>query len=385
MSLPDHIDPRWPSVEHLRERSRRRVPPFAFDYLEGGCHAELNLARNTTELREIRLRPDYLSEYAGAKLETEVFGRVWSAPFGVAPVGLAGLMWPGATELLAAAAHAADIPFVLSTVATADIETVAGLTHGDAWFQLYHPREDALRDALVDRAHAAGIDVLVLLADTPTFAYRPKEIRNGLSIPPRMSLRNVLQMCAHPTWSLGQLRAGAPSFATMRPYLPPGLDLKHLGEFMTRTFEGRLTTRKLEALRARWKGKLVVKGVVTVQDAERALGSGADALVVSNHGGRQHDVGQSTVRSLLEMREHFGDGPTLFLDSGARSGADVACALGAGADFVFLGRSFMYGACAMGAKGGAHTIAMLARQLRQVLEQVGCERPSDLASRRYID
>ena len=221
----------YPSIEHLRERARKRVPRFAFEYLEGGCFSNINLQRNTDEIRQVQLRPWYLRDYPGSNLKTELFGTTYDAPFGVSPIGLQGLIWPRATEILAKAAHQHNIPFTLSTVATANIETVAELTEGKAWFQLYHPTEDALRDKLLDRARDAGFPVLVILADTPTFAYRPKEIRNGLSIPPRMTLRNILQMMMHPTWSFGQLAAGAPEFKTMKPYLPKGLNMKHLGLF----------------------------------------------------------------------------------------------------------------------------------------------------------
>jgi len=288
------------------------------------------------------------------------------------------LVWPKATEIIAKAAHKHNIPFTLSTVATASIETVAEITEGKAWFQLYHPAEDALRDKLLDRARDAGFPVLVILADTPTFAYRPKEIRNGLSIPPRMSVRNVIQMMLHPTWSFSQLAAGAPEFKTMKPYLPKGLNMKHLGLFMNKTFSGRLNPAKIKAIRERWKGKLVVKGVVTEEDAETALGLGVDGFIVSNHGGRQLDAGQSTIKPLTELAKKFGQRTTVMIDSGLRAGPDVACALASGAKFAFMGRSFMYGVAALGKDGGDHTMTMLKRQLKQVMEQVGCERVADL-------
>ncbi|MDB6006230.1 MAG: lactate dehydrogenase, partial [Prosthecobacter sp.] len=306
------------------------------------------------------------------------FGTTYDAPFGVSTIGLQGLIWPKATEILAKAAHQHNIPFTLSTVATASIETVAELTQGRAWFQLYHPTEDALRDKLLDRARDAGFPVLVILADTPTFAYRPKEIRNGLSIPPRMSVRNVIQMMMHPTWSFSQLAAGAPEFKTMKPYLPKGLNMKHLGLFMNKTFSGRLNPAKISAIRERWKGKLVVKGVVTEEDAETAIGLGVDGLIVSNHGGRQLDAGQSTIKPLTELAKKFGQRTTVMIDSGVRAGPDVACAIASGAKFAFMGRSFMYGVGALGKDGGDHTITMLKRQLKQVMEQVGCERVADL-------
>jgi L-lactate dehydrogenase (cytochrome) len=368
----------YPSIEHLRERARRRVPRFAFEYLEGGCFSEVNLRRNTEEIREVRLQPWYLRDYAGAELRTEIFGQTYEAPFGVAPIGLQGLVWPRATEILAKATRQHQVPFILSTVATASIETVAEIMDGKAWFQLYHPAEPELRDKLLERAREAGFPVLVILADTPTFAYRPKEIRNGLSIPPRMSLRNIFQMMMRPAWCLGQLAAGAPQFQTMKPYIPKGLNMKHLGLFMNKTFSGRLSADKIKAIRERWPGKLVVKGIVTPEDAELALQLGADGLIVSNHGGRQLDAGDSTIRSLAALQREFGSRTTLMLDSGVRSGPDVACALAAGAKFVFMGRSFMYGVGALGRRGGDHTLIMLKRQLRQVMEQIGCERVADL-------
>jgi len=354
------------------------MPRFAFEYLEGGCFSEVNLRRNTEEIREVRLRPWYLSDYPGANLQTEIFGQRYEAPFGVAPIGLQGLMWPRSTEILAKAASDNGIPFILSTVGTASIETVAELTSGKAWFQLYHPAELDLRDKLIDRVKAAGFPVLVILADTPTFAYRPKEIRNGLSIPPRMSLRNISQMLVRPTWCLGQLSAGKPEFKTMKPYIPKGLNMKHLGLFMNKTFSGRLTADKIKAIRDRWPGKLVVKGIVTPEDAELALRLGVDGMIVSNHGGRQLDAGESTIRPLTALAKEFGSRTTMMLDSGVRSGPDVACVLASGAKFVFMGRSFMYGVGALGDRGGDHTIFMLKRQLRQVMEQIGCATVTDL-------
>jgi L-lactate dehydrogenase (cytochrome) len=375
--VSDAFHPQYPSIEHLRERARQRMPRFVFEYLEGGCFSEVNLRRNTEEIRAVQLKPWYLNDFAGATMQTELFGRTYDAPFGVAPIGLQGLIWPRATEILAKAAHLHNIPFILSTVGTASIETVAELTDGNAWFQLYHPAETDLRDKLLDRAAAAGFPVLVILADTPTFAYRPKEIRNGLSIPPKMSLRNITQMMMHPTWSFSQLAAGAPEFKTMKPYIPQGLSMKHLGLFMNKTFSGRLNTDKIKAIRDRWKGKLVVKGIVNGDDAEKAISLGADGIIVSNHGGRQLDAGQSTIKPLTSLAKEFGQRTTLMLDSGVRSGPDVACALASGAKFAFMGRSFMYGVCALGARGGDHTMTMLKRQLQQVMEQLACERVGD--------
>ncbi len=377
MSDKDYFNSEVPSVEWLRERARKRMPRFAFEYLDGGCFSEVNLDRNIREIREVQLQPYYLKPFAGASQKTVLFDREYDAPFGIAPVGLQGLMWPKACEILAQAATDHNVPFCLSTVGTASIETISEITRGKFWFQLYHPIENELRNKLLDRAEAAGCEVLVLLADTPTLSYRPKEIRNGLSIPPQMSLRNVFQMMTHPTWSFSQLAAGAPEFKTMKPYIPKGLNMKHLGLFFGRTFSNRLTADRIREIRARWKGKLVIKGIVNAEDCALAVSLGADGIVVSNHGGRQLDNGESTIKPLAELASRFGDQITIMMDSGIRSGADVAAALASGAKFTLMGRTPMYGVCALGSKGGHHTLTMLKRQLQQVMEQIACEKVTD--------
>ena len=376
--MEDHFDPRFPSIEHLRERSARRLPRFVLEYLEGGCNSEINLRRNTEEIREVRLMPRYLGDFKGADLRTQLFGETYEAPFGVSPIGLQGMIWPRATEILAAAATKHGLPFILSTVATASIETVAEITGGKAWFQLYHPVEEDLRNKILDRVEAAGLPVLVILADTPVFGYRPREIRNGLAMPPKMTLRNIAQMMTRPHWSFAQLATGVPEFATLKPYLPPNLDLRQLADFMNRTFTGRLTGDDLARIRDRWKGRLVLKGVATPEDAEEAAARGLDGIIVSNHGGRQLDAGQSTIRALPSIVAAVGNRMEVMIDSGVRSGPDIARALASGAKFTFLGRAFMYGAAALGDRGGEHVAEMIHRQLTQVMEQLGCERVADL-------
>ena len=371
------MDVRYPSIEMLAERAKRRMPGFAYDYLTGGCFSDINLARNTKEIRDIQLRPYYLRKFNGASQQTTLFGKTYDAPFGIAPVGLQGLMWPKSCEILAEAAKQHNIPFCLSTVGTASIETISEITEGDFWFQLYHPKANELRDKLLERAAQAGCKTLVLLADTPTFAYRPKEIRNGLSIPPQMTLANLLQIATHPRWAIEQLFAGSPEFKTMKPYIPNGLNMQHLGLFMNKTFSSRLTEDKIKAVRDQWKGNLVIKGIVNPEDAELAIRLGADGLIVSNHGGRQLDCGESTIKPLTELAKKYSDKVTLMMDGGIRSGVDIASSLASGAKFTFLGRAPMFGACAMGAKGGNQALEILKRQIQQVMEQVGCEKIED--------
>ena len=370
-------DSRYPAIEDLIKRAKQKIPRFAFEYLDGGCNEDVNLMRNTEEIREVQLIPQYLTKHTKSEMKTELFGHVYDAPFGIAPVGLQGLMWPKAPEILAKAAHEHNIPFILSTVTTMDIERASELTEGKAWFQLYHPADNQLRDDIIGRAEAAGCSVLVLLCDVPTFGFRPRDIRNGLAMPPRMTLSNMLQIMGRPDWALRTLFHGQPNFATMKPYMPKGLDMKQLGKYMDQTFSGRLNEEKIAPIRDMWKGKIVLKGVACEADAEKAVSLGLDGIIVSNHGGRQLDAGNSTIKPLKYIAEKYRDKLTVMMDSGIRSGPDIARSLASGADFTFLGRTFMYSVAALGSRGGDHAISLLKTQLQQVMEQVCCERIED--------
>lgn len=370
-------NPKYPSIEDLIKKTRSRIPRFAFEYLDGGCNEEVNLYKNTVEIREVELMPKYLSEHKDADMKMELFGHVYDAPFGIAPVGLQGLIWPDSPEILAKAAFEQNIPFVLSTVSTSSIERISELTERRAWFQLYHPAEDSLRDKIIKRA-AEHCPVLVILSDVPSFGYRSKEIKNGLAMPPRMTLNNMLQIMGKPNWALKTLAHGQPSFKVLKPYMPKGMNMRHLGLFMNKTFDGRLNSAKVAAIREMWKGRLVLKGIVNESDVEKSIQLGIDGIIVSNHGGRQLDAGQSTIHSLKTIVEKYKGKIKIMMDSGLRSGPDIARTLASGAEFTFLGRSFMYGVAALGAKGGNHTITILKKQLQQVMDQLCCEKVEDL-------
>ena len=368
---------KYPSIEDLRNRAMQRIPNFAFEYLDGGCNEDVNLIRNTSELREVQLKPNYLRSHHGSSMKTTLFGKEYDAPVGIAPVGLQGLMWPNAAEILAKSAFKHNIPFVLSTVTTTNIERASELTEGNAWFQLYHPTEDRLRNDLINRAAAAQCPVLVILCDVPSFGYRPRDIRNGLAMPPKMSLNNILQVMGKPSWAIQTLKHGQPGFANLLPYMPKGLDLNQLGKFMDQTFSGRLNADKIKPIRDMWKGKLVLKGVANETDVEEAIKLGIDGVIVSNHGGRQLDAGESTIKPLERIAKKFGDQIEVMMDSGLRSGPDIARAMASGAKFTFMGRSFMYGVAALGDKGGDHTISILKTQLQQVMDQLCCHKVED--------
>jgi|TARA_B110001452_G_scaffold1495_1_gene1317 L-lactate dehydrogenase (cytochrome) len=376
--MKQQINYKYPSVDDLRIRAKAKIPKFAFEYLDGGCNNDVNLKKNTSRIRDVELKPKYLVDYTPPNLKTELFGHEYDAPFGISPVGLQGLMWPKSPEILAKAAFDHNIPFVLSTVTTASIESISEITEGRAWFQLYHPAEERVTKDLLKRAEAAHCPVLVILADVPSFGYRPRDIRNGLSMPPKMTVSNILSAMKRPHWALNTLINGQPSFEILKPYMQKNLNLNQLAKFMDATFSGRLNEDKIKRIRDLWKGKLVLKGAESIHDVEKAYQLGLDGVIISNHGGRQVDVGQATIESLNTIVPLYKDKIKVMMDSGIRGGADVARVMASGADFSFMGRTFMYGVSALGKKGGNHTIAMLKTQLTQVMEQMSCAEVNDL-------
>ncbi|GGH04691.1 alpha-hydroxy acid oxidase [Pedobacter zeae] len=381
ITFPYH--PQYPSVADLRRKAKRRIPKFAFDYLEGGCNEGLNLLRNETDFDNIYLKPNYLRVGGAIDMSVELFGRKYSAPFGISPIGLQGLMWPNAPEILAKAAAKHDIPYTLSTVSTSSIERIAEVSEGKAWFQLYHPTENKLRDDILSRLKAVECPVLVVLVDVPAFGLRYKEIKSGLSIPPKMSVSNILQAFARPLWGIKTLQHGIPSFATLKPYMEKGMDMSQLGQFMNRTFTGKVDIEKVSAIREIWKGPLVLKGIATDEDMQAAIQIGVDGVIVSNHGGRQIDAGESSINSLIKLagNEAYKSKLKIMLDGGIRSGVDLARAHAVGSEFNFMGRPFMYGVGALGDEGGVHTINMFKTHLYQIMQQLTIENISQFPER----
>ncbi|MCX2585924.1 alpha-hydroxy acid oxidase [Pedobacter sp. MR22-3] len=373
----------YPSVADLRRKAKSRIPKFAFDYLEGGCNEGLNLARNENDFDNIYLKPNYLRVGGDIDMSVELFGRKYSAPFGISPIGLQGLMWPNAPEILARAAAKHDIPYTLSTVSTSSIERIAEVSEGKAWFQLYHPTENRLRDDILNRLKAVECPVLVVLVDVPAFGLRYKEIKSGLSIPPKMSINNILQAFARPLWGIKTLQHGIPSFATLKPYMEKGMDMSQLGQFMNRTFTGKVDIEKVSAIREIWKGPLVLKGITTDEDMQAAIQIGVDGVMVSNHGGRQIDAGESSINSLMKLAANpaYKSKLKIMMDGGIRSGVDLARAHAVGSEFNFMGRPFMYGVGALGDEGGEHTINMFKTHLYQIMQQLTIEKISQFPDR----
>jgi isopentenyl diphosphate isomerase/L-lactate dehydrogenase-like FMN-dependent dehydrogenase len=361
---------RPPSVLDLRARARRRLPRFAFDFLDGGAGAETGLSRNCAALDRIRLLPRALVNVESRTLETEFFGRRWSAPFGVAPIGMANLIWPDADIQVVHAARAANIPYILSTAATTSLETIAAIAPEHAWFQLYVGKSEKIVSDLIDRVDRAGFDVLVITVDVPAPGRRLRDLRNGLSLPLRPSASWALELMSHPTWSLSTLRYGAPRFANLEPYAETNASAASLASLMAEQSSGRLEWALIAQIRTRWKRRLVLKGILSPADALKARDHGADAIVVSNHGGRQLNAAPATIEALPAIRKAVGDDFPLIFDGGIRAGEDIAKALAAGADFTLLGRAVMYGAAAM-PQGAAHVIDLLQSELSQTCAQLG--------------
>jgi L-lactate dehydrogenase (cytochrome) len=377
--MPASLLARAASFDDLKRRARRRIPRFAFDYLEGGCNQEIALERNRKALDAIVMEPRYLDDCPEPDLSVTLFGRRYDAPFAVAPVGLGGLLWPRVAEILAEAANKANIPFCLSTVATTSIERAAELAGECFWFQLYTPRDPKIQDDLLDRAAAAGCRVLLVTVDVPKGAWRPRDLRNGLSVPPRLGLRTLLQIAGRPSWALATLRAGIPTFKSIDRYIPKNSGIAAGSAFTRTTFTGGFSREALARMRDRWQGALVLKGIETEREAELALRLGADGIVVSNHGGRQLDASRSPVEVLPQIRAAVGDRMTVLVDSGVESGADIARMLAKGAEGVLVGRAFIYGVGALGRAGGEHTIHLLREELAHFMAQLRCSRPENLA------
>ncbi len=369
---------KYPSTEDLRSLASKKIPTFAFEYLDGGCNEDVNITRNTSDIREIELIPNYIRKSFTPDLKTKLFDKVYDVPFGVAPIGLQGLIWPNSPNIIAEASKKYNSPFILSTVSTSDIETIAKITDGEAWFQLYYPSNKTIRNDILERAKNSGCEVLVLLCDVPTFGYRPKDIKNGLAMPPKMSLKNMLQILKCPEWAFKSLLNGKPNFETLKTYMRGKMNLRQLGKFMNDTFDGRLDEEKIKPIRDIWKGKIVLKGIASEIDIEKSISLGIDGIIVSNHGGRQLDAGSSTINSMVSLVKKYEKRTTIMIDSGLRSGVDVARVMASGAKFCFLGRTFMYGVGALGNNGALHTFEMLKKQLNQVMIQIGCEKTSEL-------
>lgn len=359
---------------YLRKKAISRIPKFAYEYLIEGCMDDIGLHRNSQAINSVRLKPKYLQPFDKTDISVELFGHRYDAPFAIAPIGLQGLMWPDAPVILAKAAKQHNIPYVLSTVSSESLERIAEVSEGSAWYQLYNPTETSIRDDMINRLKQHQYKTMMVTVDVPTFGYRPRDFSNGLSMPPKTNLKNFFQVAKRPLWAFNTLLHGIPEFKNLKPYMADDFDMSELTEFMNTMAMGGIDFESLKPIRDQWKdGNLIIKGIMSEQDAEAAIALGADGILVSNHGARQLDAGESPLSPLRKISSKYGDQISIMMDSGLESGSHIACALASGAHFTCLGRFFMYAVAAMGKQGGQQAIAMLKVQLQQVMQQIRCE------------
>lgn len=367
------------SIADLKQLAQKRIPKFAFDYIEEGCNANRAIARNRKILDEVALMPHYTRSYAEPELKVHLFGKDYAMPVGIAPIGLSGLIWPQASIMHAKTAKQANIPFILSTVATISIETAAQHAQDNFWFQLYPPSDREICLDLLARLQAVGCNNLVVTVDVPTPSRRIKALKSGLSVPPKITASNVWQSCLRPQWGLATLRAGLPEFANLVPYMDSQtMGMQDAAEFIRTTLRDVVDLACLQWLREHWQGKLIVKGVLSVEDAVAVRDIGADAIVVSNHGGRQLDAAPAPAELLVKIVDAVGSDLTVLADSGVESGVDIARYLAQGAQAVLAGRAFMYGVGAGQQTGSDRCAELLRLELQQVMSQLHCRRPQNL-------
>lgn len=369
------------SIDDLRTLAQQRLPKFAFDFIEGGAESETNLHLNQKDFQDIRLTPRYLVDCSNIATKTKLFGKNYNVPFGVAPIGMLNMAWPGADLMVARLAAREKLPHVVSTPSSTSLEKISEVADGFAWFQLYVSRHEDLIDKMLARAKSCGIDVLVVTVDVPQPGRRGRDIKNGLQLPFRPTLQQLLDLALHPKWSISTLFNGAPRLANFIG--EESLDGKtlSLSENQKRMISNDFVWEDLKKLRNKWKGKLLLKGILDAQDAQLALKTGCDGIIVSNHGGRQADYAPSSISSLPHIVKAIDGKVPILVDSGIRRGADIVRAKALGADFVFAGRPFAYGASAAGEAGVNHAHQLLKSELISTLGQIGEPNFDDVSAR----
>lgn len=351
------------TIEDLRQIARRRVPRAFFEYADRGSYDEHTLRRNKDAFEQIRLRQRIMIDVDRRSLVTSFLGQRVAMPVAIAPTGLAGLQYGSGEIVGARAAAAAGVPFCLSTMSICSIEQVRAAVSEPFWFQVYVMRDRGFTRELIRRAADAQCSALMLTADLTVQGQRHREIKNGLSVPPRLTLRNALDIACKPSWAWSILRAPGRSFGNLQGRIPETGSLTTLAHWIARQFDPTLSWRDLDWIREMWPGKLILKGIMTAEDARIATSEGVDAIVVSNHGGRQLDGAPATIEVLTEIVSAVSERVEILMDGGITTGQSVLKALALGARGCLIGKAFLYGLGAMGGRGVELVLSILRQEL----------------------
>jgi L-lactate dehydrogenase (cytochrome) len=365
-------------IEDLREVARRKVPKAFFDYVDSGSYNEETLRANRADLEMIKLRQRVMVDVSERSLATTVIGQKISAPFALAPIGLCGMQHGDGEILAAQAAEEAGIPFTLSTMSICSIEQVAEAASRPFWFQLYVIRDRGFSRDILERASAVKCNALVLTVDLQVLGQRHRDIRNGMTVPPEMRLRNIIEMARKPRWALSILKSKSKTFGNLAGHLEGMEDITSLAQWTNSQFDPALNWKDVEWIKNVWPGKIIIKGILDVEDARTAVKLGADAIVVSNHGGRQLDGAPSSISALPAIAQAMGSDTEVLFDGGIRTGADLLRALALGARACLIGRAYVYGLGAGGKAGVAKAIDILQKELSVAMALTGTTRISDV-------
>ena len=351
------------NIEDLRRLAQRRVPRMFYDYADSGSWTESTYRANESDFQKIKLRQRVAVNMDNRSTATTMVGIPVAMPVAIAPTGLTGMQHADGEILAAQAAEAFGVRFTLSTMSICSIEDVRAHTKSPFWFQLYVMRDRDFIERLIDRAKAAGCDALVLTLDLQILGQRHKDLKNGLSAPPKLTIPNILNMMTKPRWCLGMLGTSRRQFGNIVGHVKGVENMGSLSAWTAQQFDPRLNWGDVEWIKKRWGGKLILKGIQDVEDARLAVDSGADALIVSNHGGRQLDGAQSSIEALPAIVADVGSKIEVHMDGGIRSGQDVLKAWALGARGTYIGRAFLYGLGAMGREGVDHALKIIHKEL----------------------
>jgi L-lactate dehydrogenase (cytochrome) len=366
------------TIAEMKEKARRRVPKMFFDYADSGAWTEGTYRANESDFEKIKLRQRVLVDMTGRSLETTMIGHKVKMPVALAPTGLTGMQHADGEMLAAQAAEEFGVPFTLSTMSICSIEDVASVTTKPFWFQLYVMRDREFVENLINRAKAAKCSALVLTLDLQILGQRHKDLRNGLSAPPKFTPKHIYQMATRPFWCLDMLKTQRRTFRNIAGHAKNVSDLSSLSSWTAEQFDPRLSWKDVAWIKEKWGGKLILKGILDEEDARAAADSGADALIVSNHGGRQLDGAHSSIAMLPRIVDAVGDRIEVHMDGGVRSGQDVLKAVALGARGVYIGRPFLYGLGAGGRAGVRRVLDILHKEMDVTMALCGKRQVSEL-------